>query len=159
MLQRVLIALALLGLAGLLLVFREQFFPAVILIAGLCAQWEVYGAFRKGGYKPTIWTGMLFMACLYPAYTFWGLEGVLCIYLVLTTINLVWGVFMPQRQLKDTMASIFAMFYPGWCALTMVMINAQPKQLADIGMTLVILIPCSNDIFAFFLESSWGKRL
>jgi phosphatidate cytidylyltransferase len=157
MLQRTLISLALLALAALLLVFRETLFPIFILLVGLCAQWEVYGAFRKGGYKPTIWTGMLFMACLYPVYTLWGLEGVLCIYLVLTTINLVWGVFMPQRQLKDTTASIFAMFYPGWCVLTMVMINAQPKQLADIGMTLLILIPCSNDIFAFLFGRFLGK--
>ena len=157
MLQRTLISLVLLGLAALLLIFRETLFPVFILLVGLWAQWEVYGAFRKGGYKPTIWTGMLFMACLYPVYTFWGLEGVLCIYLVLTTVNLVWGVFMPQRQLKDTMASIFAMFYPGWCVLTMVIINAQPKQLADIGMTLLILIPCSNDIFAFLFGRFWGK--
>ena len=157
MLQRTLVSLALLAVMGVILFFRETVFPVFVLIAGTWAQWEVYNAFRKGGYKPTIWTGLLFVATLYPAYRYTGLQGVLCSYLVLTCVNMVWGVFMPNRQLKDTMASMYAMFYPGWCILTMVIINAYPKELADIGVTLLLLIPCSNDIFAFLFGRFFGK--
>ena len=89
MLQRTLVALALLAVAGVVLFFREAAFPVFILIAGIWAQWEVYNAFRKGGYKPTIWTGLLFVASLYPLYRYTGIEGVLCAYLVLTCINVV----------------------------------------------------------------------
>ena len=157
MLQRTIITLLLLAAAFFLILFREALFPAFILLAGLVAQWEMYSAFRRGGYRPTIWTGMIFAGGLYPFYTYWGLEGVLCVYLVLNAENLVWAVFMPQRQLKDTMASIFAMFYPGWCMLTMVIINARGQELADIGMTLVLLIPCVNDIFAYLSGRFFGK--
>ena len=158
MLKRALVTLVLLAVAFSLMIFRTTLFPIFALLTGVFAQWEVYGAFRKGGYKPTIWTGLVFVVSLYPAYGVWGLSGVLCIYLVLTTINLVWGVFMPERQFKDTMASIFAMFYPGWCMLTMVMVNAQqPKELADIGLAIMLLVPCSNDIFAYLFGKFFGK--
>lgn len=157
--KRALICAGLLVLVGLTIAFRPYVFPAVIIGTGLLCQWEVYRAFLKGGYKPIIWTGMLFVASLYPVYHFWGIEGNVCAYLGLTAVSLVWAVFMPERQLKDTMVSVFAMFYPGWCFLSLVMVNEfKPRELADVGTALLLLVPSLCDMGAYLGGRWFGKH-
>ena len=159
MLKRAILCAVMLILVGLTIVFRPILFPIVVFACGMLCQWEVYRIFRLAGYKPIIWTGMLFVACQYPVYTFWGLEGCVCAYLCLTAFSLVWAVFMPERQIKDTMVSIFAMFYPGWCFLTLFMVNAkQPKELADIGVALLLLVPSMCDMGGYLIGRFFGKH-
>ena len=157
--NRVIMTLVLLLVIAIVIIFRPIALPIFVAVAGVISFCEVHAAMRAGGMKPCMWTGITMILGMIPMYYLMGQEGILVLYMVLTTINLVWAVFLPQRMFSDIIISVFLMFYPVWGFVALLMINDfEPQALAYVGIGIALLSPSVSDIFALIAGRCWGRH-
>ena len=157
MVQRTGTAIGLLLAALTLVAFREAVFPYIYMLTAVSAQWEMVKALKAGGYRPMTAVVMAFIVLLYPAWVWYKLGCILVFCLAGFAILAIY-VCRKDRSLRDVMASLFALCYPGSGFLFMILLNSiQPPAMATFGFAAAILVPAVGDIFAFLTGKYLGK--
>ena len=157
--KRVLVAIPL-----VLLLLAEVFVESValnlvILVFGALAQVEMSKALNRAGYTPTLWTGLVFFALIYPTDLYFGTQGVLMLFAILTGINMCWAVFQRKRRFMDIIMSEFVLCYPALPFYFLYMIKTiKPHIISVIAMAMTLIIASLNDTLAYFVGSKFGKN-
>lgn len=154
----------LIGIPLALLMFAVVFidslaFKILIIIFACIAQIEMFKAFRKAGYTPTFWTGLIFALLIFPADFYFGMQGVFLLFAVLTGLNMCWAIFFPTRKFMDIILSEFMLCYPALPFYFLLVIKSiQPHVLSVVAMGMVMVVASLNDVLALFLGKIFGKH-
>lgn len=155
---RVLSALVLLPLAGILVYLGGLWwFAAIVLVTSLAA-WEFWGMMRKGGFHPPLAALLLVLLCQEILAQFgWG-DYLAPSLTVLFIVTLSWQLFLKDRKTPTAdWALAFAMgLYLGWMGGHFLQIRALPNGLAWIGLALIATWVC--DTGAYFVGSWIGRH-
>ncbi len=157
--QRVLVGIPL-AILLLAVVFLDSIaLTAIILIFGALAQVEMSKALNSAGYTPTLWTGMVLLALIYPTDFYFGVKGVFMLFGIMMGLNMFWAVLYPKRNFMDIIMSQFMLCYPAIPFYFLYMIKTiEPHIYSVIAMCMTLIIASLNDTFAFFVGRKFGKR-
>ena len=157
--KRVLVGIPL-ALLLLAVVFVDSIFlTVIILIFAVMAQFEMSKALNKAGYTPTLWTGIVFLALIYPTDYYFGIKGIFLLFGVMMGLNMCWAVVYPDRNFMDIIMSEFMLCYPAVPFFFLFMIKTiEPHILSVVAMCMTLIIASLNDTFAFFIGRKFGKR-
>lgn len=142
-----------------IIIVRGPLLTATYYVFLMVAQLEMYLALRRASLHPCMWAGMLFALLIYPFFLWKGLQAVVSLFVALSTINLVWAIFLPQRKYLDIMASILLMVYPVWPMFLLILISEMgPDRMATVALGIAVFSPVATDIFAYFVGRYWGRH-
>ena len=147
------------GLALIAIAFvRGIPYIVMITLIMLFCQYEMMKAMFSAGYHPNRRTAVLFGLLLYPSYLF-SPNATLLLFALLTTYNLVWGVFDNSVKFEDAIISNFIISYPGVFFLSLVFIGEiEPYEKSIFIMLIALLSPVASDVGAYFVGSKFGKK-
>jgi len=156
---RILVSIPLLALMATMIYVRTLPFYIIIVAFMILSQYEVFMAMRNASFKPCVWTCFAFALLLYPTHIFFGFNGVFYLFTILNIINLVWAIFLPNRQFIDIMVSMFVMFYPAIPLYFLILIgDMESVELSRIAMAMALIIPVASDTAAYFIGKFFGKH-
>lgn len=152
---------ALIGIPALIaLLWVRGWVASVAVIAfAVVGMYEEYAAFKKKGYRPSMWPGFACAIALWPAYAWKGTA----VLLPLMAFGMMLSIFEIVRREKpdwiDAATSIypiFTAFLP--MALFMVMLDEAYQPLGLVLIIFVFVIAFGGDIFAYLVGSTMGKH-
>jgi phosphatidate cytidylyltransferase len=159
MISRYVLGVLLFAMALVVIAVRGPLLVVTFYAFLITAQLEMYLALRRASLHPCMWACMLFAALIYPFYLWKGLPGVVTLFVVLSTVNLVWAIFLPQRKYLDIMASMLLMIYPVWPMFLLILISQMGSgKLSTIALGIAVFSPVVTDIFAYFVGRYFGRR-
>jgi phosphatidate cytidylyltransferase len=159
--------------------FRGWVFGAAITVVALISQLEMFGALRAASFRPGIWPGLAFSVLMYPVLMWKGLDGLVALFTVFCAILIANSVLLPRRRFLDTLVSVFAMIYPCWFFLFLLLLNdmnllngighpagnklaqISPEDLktfSRVALGLAIVGPIASDVGGYFIGHFFGRH-
>jgi phosphatidate cytidylyltransferase len=172
--DRFAVGILLFGLVVAVVVLRGWVFGVAVSIFALVCQLEMFGALRTASFRPGIWPGIAFSVLMYPMFRWKGLVGLVALFTVFCAILIANSVMLPRRRFLDTIVSVFAMVYPCWLFLFLLLLNdlslldvtrgGQPFTAAEldafssVALGMAVVGPIASDIGGFFAGHFFGRR-
>lgn len=154
-------------------------FGAAVTVFALVSQLEMLGALRAASFRPGIWPGLAFSVLMYPMLVWKGLDGLVALFTVFCAILIANSVMLPRRRFIDTLVSVFAMVYPCWLFLFLLLLNdmnllsgiGQPAgnrltgfteeeltAFSKVALSMAVAGPMASDIGGYFTGHFFGRR-
>ncbi len=155
---RVMSALVLLPLAGLMVYLGGLWWFATVALVTSLAAWEFWGLMRKGGFQPHLALLLLVLLCQEVLAQFGLGEYLPAALTALFILTISWQLFLKDRKTPTAdWALTFAMgLYLGWMGGHFLRIRALPDGLGWIALALVTTWAC--DTGAYFVGSWVGRH-
>ncbi len=177
--DRFLTGFLLFGVVVAVVIFKGWVFGVAVTVFALVSQLEMFGALRAASFRPGIWPGIAFTLLMYPMYLLKGLAGLVALFTVFCAILVANSVLLPRRRFMDTLVSVFAMIYPCWFYLFLLLLNdmnllnavAQPDggfirrltpdeldAFSRVALSLAVVGPIASDIGGYFIGHFFGRH-
>ena len=127
------------------------YFLAFFLFLAIRSQWEILRAFKNKGYKPYYIPSMLFSALIYPANHYFGIEGIVILFLICGSVILLSSIRKSPSEYGDVLVSLSSLFYPTFlwvCFLQIYVI--EDLSIRFFMLALIVVIPEQTDPVALF---------
>lgn len=165
--DRLLFGFLLFALVIVVVVCRGWVFGVAVSIFALISQLEMFGALRAASFRPGVWPGVAMAVLMYPMYCWKGLAGLFAMFAVFCLVLIANSVLLPRRRFLDTMVSVFAMIYPCFFYIFLLLLNdiSRPGFSAEtavafsrvaLGAALVGTI--ASDVGAYFCGHFFGRH-
>lgn len=157
--QRLLSGFLLFGVI-ILVVWRQGWVLGVgISLFAIICEWEMLHAMRAASFRPMVWPGVALAAAMYPMYSWKGLEGLVALFTVLCALVIAGSVLLPKRRFLDTAVSVFAMVYPCWFFVFLLLLSElQPAALSRTALIVALVGPVATDVGAYFSGHFFGRH-
>ena len=157
--QRLLAGFLLFGVI-LLVVWRLGWVLGVgISLFALVSELEMLGALRSASFRPSVVPGVLLAVTMYPMYHWKGLEGLVALFTMLCAVVIAISVLQPKRRFLDTAVSVFAMVYPCWFFLFLLLLGElETPALARTALIVALMGPVATDVGAYFSGHFFGRH-
>lgn len=177
--DRFLTGFLLFGVLVAVVIFKGWVFGVAVTAFALVSQLEMFGALRAASFRPGIWPGIAFSLLMYPMFLLKGLVGLVALFTVFCAILVANSVLLPRRRFMDTLVSVFAMIYPCWFYLFLLLLNdmnllnavAQPdggftrrltpgelEAFSRVALSLAVVGPMASDIGGYFSGHFLGRH-
>lgn len=177
--DRFIIGLLLFGLVAAVVVYRGWVFGIAVTAFALVSQLEMFGALRSASFRPGIWPGIAFSILMYPMLLWKGLDGLVALFTVFCAILIANSVLLPRRRFMDTIVSIFAMIYPCWFYLFLLLLSdlsllsnmshagsivtqaytpAELEAFSRVALTIAVIGPVASDVGGYFTGHFFGRH-
>lgn len=176
--DRFLVGILLFGLVVAVILLRGWVFGVAVTIFALICQLEMFAALRAASFRPGIWPGIAFSVLMYPMFLWKGLDGLVALFTVFCAFLIANSVVLPRRRFLDTIVSVFAMIYPCWFFLFLLLLNdlsflnaashaagvagtystAELEALSRVALGLAVIGPMTSDIGGYFTGHFFGRR-
>lgn len=130
---------------------------AIYLCAAL-AIYEVYHAFYHVGIHVPPFTGFFFMILLPLAIHFFGIKGILALYMLMGMLLLAFQVFKADLSLEHTAYSFLILFYPCMMISMLPLMMTFPGETGRIALLMTIVCATFTDMFAYFAGFFLGRH-
>lgn len=132
------------------------FFDVLIMFFTTIGMYEMIKSLRQAGYKAYIAPAVTTMALAYPAWHFFGVNGLLGVFALAVALNLSIMTFRKEGDFKDALAGIFAIMYP-YFVMSLAFILTK-DYCALFTVAYAVFIPVATDIFAYLVGRFFGKH-
>jgi phosphatidate cytidylyltransferase len=177
--DRLIVGVLLFGLVVVVVWFRGWVFGAAVSIFALVSQLEMFGAMRAASFRPGIWPGIAFSVLMYPVLLWKGLDGLVALFTVFCAVLVANSVVLPRRRFMDTLVSVFAMIYPCWFYLFLLLINdmsimnsighpngsviqrlttEELRTFSTVALSIAIVGPVASDCGGYFIGHFFGRH-
>ncbi len=177
--DRFLVGILLFALVVAVVLLRGWVFGVAVTAFALVCQMEMFGALRAASFRPGIWPGIAFSILMYPMFLWKGLGGVVALFTVFCAILIANSVVLPRRRFLDTLVSVFAMIYPCWFFVFLLMLNdlsllnittheggqivqrfslVELDALSRVALSIAVVGPIASDIGGYFTGHFFGKH-
>lgn len=177
--DRFLVGILLFGLLVAVVLLRGWVFGVAVTAFALISQLEMFGALRAASFRPGIWPGIAFSVLMYPMFLWKGLDGLVALFTVFCAILIANSVVLPRRRFLDTLVSIFAMIYPCWFFVFLLLLNDlsllniathkngmlvqrfSPSELeafSRVALGIAVVGPIASDIGGYFAGHFFGRH-
>ncbi len=177
--DRFLVGILLFALVVAVVLLRGWVFGVAVTVFALICQLEMFGALRAASFRPGIWPGIAFSILMYPMFLWKGLGGVVALFTVFCAILIANSVVLPRRRFLDTLVSVFAMIYPCWFFVFLLMLNdlsllnittheggrivqrfshVELDALSRVALSIAVVGPIASDIGGYFAGHFLGKH-
>lgn len=165
MLKRILIAIGILAVVGIILWLNGWFFAVGILLISLMAEYEMVRAVSKKGAPAPLTLNLCAVAGLFAAFYFLSFKGAFLTAVIYLTICFALAVFSKKYTVESVIKGVFSFVYPGllfmfFYALTL---KGNAEGLIDentnrLVVLLTVVIPIMTDTMAYFIGSKFGRH-
>ncbi len=177
--DRFLVGILLFTLVVAVVLLRGWVFGVAVTVFALICQLEMFGALRAASFRPGIWPGIAFSVLMYPMFQWKGLGGVVALFTVFCAILIANSVLLPRRRFMDTLVSVFAMIYPCWFFVFLLLLNdlsllnitmhnggqmvqrfthAELEALSRVALSVAVVGPIASDIGGYFAGHFFGRH-
>jgi phosphatidate cytidylyltransferase len=177
--DRIIVGFLLFGLVVAVVLLRGWVFGIAVTIFALVSQLEMFGALRAASFRPGIWPGIAFSVLMYPVFKWKGLDGLVALFTVFCAVLIANSVILPRRRFLDTLVSVFAMIYPCWFYLFLLLLNDMsslnviphpggidmqryaPQELdafSRVALAMAVVGPCASDVGGYFSGRLLGRH-
>ena len=157
--KRIVVGVIAAAILIVLIILHGWYIRAAVIIVSLAVQYEMIKTVKAGGSKPVSPVLYAFTALLFPAYYFYGLDGVFILQMIAVALIFIAGVIFDVFDFDSIFTSIFTMYYPQLFFVFLYMIIC----MEDVGLSRVILVvsfvaSVLTDTFAYFVGRACGKK-
>ncbi len=156
--ERLLTGFLLFGVIVVVVWLRGWVLGIGISLFALICQLEMFGALRAASFRPTIWPGVVLAVAMYPMYRWRQIEGLVALFTVLCAIAIASSVLLRRRQFLDTVVSVFAMVYPCWFFVFLLLLGEQEAALSRSALLVALVGPVATDVGAYFSGHFFGRH-
>ncbi len=159
MLKRTIAGLIMAVLLGAILYLGGWYIRAASILMALLCEYEILATMKKGGVKTMDAAAYLFSAALFPAFYFFGMEGVFLAYALFVAVLFILRALSRRYDFISVAHTAFTGLYPQLLIVYLYQIAClKDGRLALLMILLALAAASGSDVFAYFTGSLFGKH-
>ena len=157
--KRIISGIVIIGLLVAMLVLQGVYLKVGVVLIGLFCQYEMLHTIRQSGTKTMDLPVYLCALAMFPAYYYFGAEGVLFTYAITLMLLFMARTLCSRYDYKSVAYSALSLLYPQLFMVFFYKIVCVEDAHASLMMiVLSIVAASSSDTFAYFVGKAMGKR-
>lgn len=163
--KRIVTGVILFAAALLLILLQGWTLRIVLLLISVVSLHEMFAALKAAGMNAVRWPAFLFavLACLQQAFLdrlfFMGDSPLLIAFILCVIAGIISVVFIGKPDYTGMIATVFPILYPGLLyAFLMKLQDLDGRAVSTMALTMAVVVPSANDMFALFVGKAIGKR-